>query len=76
MYSLIAIASIPSRLGVGVKPTEAAWNSDLGEFALSYEDVRKSASPRDAILQFLESTYAAGARLSGWDHSLVGRGDR
>ena len=59
-----------------IKPAEAGWSSDLGEFALSYEDVRRSASPRDAILQFLESTYAAGARLSGWDHSLVGQRER
>ena len=58
---------------MAIKPAEASWNSDLGEFALSYEDVRKSESPRDAILQFFGSTYAAGARLSGWDPGLVGR---
>jgi hypothetical protein len=61
---------------MAIKPSEASWNSDLGEFALSYEDVRTSASPRDAIVEFLESTYAAGASLSGWDQSLVGGGDR
>jgi hypothetical protein len=54
-----------------VEPAEARWNPDLGEFALPYEDVRKSASPRNAILQFFESTYAAGARLRGWDQSLL-----
>lgn len=59
-----------------IEPAEAGWNSDLGEFALTYEDVRTSASPRGAILQFLESTYAAGARLGGWDPSLVVERDR
>lgn len=59
-----------------IKPAEAGWNSELGEFALSYDDVRGSASPREAILQFFESTYAAGARLSGWDPGLVGGQDR
>jgi hypothetical protein len=54
-----------------IEPAEAGWNSDLGEFALRYEDVRKSASPRDAILRFFESTYAAGASLTGWDPGLV-----
>ncbi|HEV3102509.1 MAG TPA: DUF5996 family protein [Candidatus Dormibacteraeota bacterium] len=54
-----------------ISPPNAGWNSDLGEFALEYDDVRKSASPRDAILQFCESTYAAGARLRGWDPTLV-----
>ncbi|HXC79048.1 MAG TPA: DUF5996 family protein [Candidatus Acidoferrum sp.] len=61
---------------MAIKPTEAGWNSDLGEFALSYEDVRKSASPKDAILQFFQSTYAAGARLSGWDPSLASEGNQ
>lgn len=54
-----------------IEPSTAGWNADLGEFALPYEAVRKSASPRDAILRFFESTYAAGARLSDWDPSLV-----
>jgi len=55
----------------GIEPTEAGWNAGLGEFALLYEDVRRAASPRDAILDFCESTYAAGARLRGWDAGLV-----
>jgi hypothetical protein len=54
-----------------IAPTAAGWNAGLGEFALPYEDVRKSASPRDAILRFFESTYAAGASLTGWDPGLV-----
>lgn len=54
-----------------IQPPEAGWSSDLGEFALPYEDVRKSASPRNAILQFFESTFTAGARLRGWDAGLV-----
>jgi hypothetical protein len=54
-----------------VEPGGAGWSPDLGEFALSYDDVRNSAAPEEAILQFFESTYAAGSRLSGWDPSLV-----
>jgi uncharacterized protein DUF5996 len=54
-----------------IEPAAAGWNSDLGEFALPYEDVRKSTSPRDAILRFFESAYAAGASLTGWDPDLV-----
>ena len=54
-----------------IAPAEASWSLDLGEFALPYEDVRASASPREAILEFFESTYAAGARLGDWDASLV-----
>jgi hypothetical protein len=56
-----------------IRPPQAGWNSSLGEFALLYDDVRKSESPEDAILQFCESTYAAGARLRGWDPGLVAK---
>jgi hypothetical protein len=59
---------------VTIQPAGAGWNADLGEFALLYEDVRKSPSPRDQILRFLESTYAAGARLRDWDPNLVAVG--
>jgi len=57
--------------GQRVEPSRASWEPKLGEFALLYDDVRKAASPKDAILDFCESTYAAGARLLGWDPGLV-----
>ena len=49
-----------------VAPSAARFDPDLGEFVLSYEDVRRSADPRQAILDFAESTYEAGARLQHW----------
>ena len=54
-----------------IQPAQARWDVGLGEFALLYDDVRRSSSPEDAILDFCESTYAAGARLRGWDPKLV-----
>jgi hypothetical protein len=54
-----------------VEPSAAGWNPVLGEFALPYDDVRTSVEPRNAILQFFESTYAAGARLGRWDPGLA-----
>ncbi len=56
---------------VPVQPAGAAWNAGMGLFALRYDDVIKSPSPRDQILRFFESTYAAGARLRDWDPNLV-----
>jgi hypothetical protein len=53
-----------------VGPSPAAWNKQLGEFILMYDDVRQSESPRDALLEFLQSTYEAGARLGKWDPAL------
>jgi Family of unknown function (DUF5996) len=54
-----------------IQPPGAAWSKDLGEFALPYDDVRASQSPEDAILQFCESAYAAGARRARWDPDLA-----
>jgi hypothetical protein len=54
-----------------VGPAAAFWSDALGEFLLRYEDVRSAASPQATILEFLETTYEAAARLAGWDPGLV-----
>jgi len=51
---------------------EPGWDDGMGEFLLPYEDVRTAADPRRALLDFLERTYEAGARLARWDEALVG----
>ena len=56
-----------------IEPAEAFYDRGLGEFILLYEDVRRSASPEDALTAFLESTYAAGAALAGWDRKALER---
>lgn len=56
-----------------VRPVEAGWNHALSEFILMYDDVRRAESPRAALLEFLESTYAAGARLANWDRASLER---
>lgn len=56
-----------------VRPAGADWDSSIGEFLLPYDDVRSASSPRGALLQFCESVYAAGAKLAGWDESLLAR---
>jgi hypothetical protein len=53
-----------------VGPAGAAWNDGLGELVLPYDDVRSTAAPAAAIREFLDSSYAAVAHLSGWDGSL------
>jgi Family of unknown function (DUF5996) len=42
------------------------FDRDLGEFVLSYDDVRRAADPPQAILDFAQTTFEAGARLQGW----------
>jgi Family of unknown function (DUF5996) len=56
-----------------VAPAGAAWNEAAGEFILSYEAVRSADDPRRALLEFCESTYAAGAGLAGWDRQALER---
>jgi hypothetical protein len=33
---------------------------------LLYEDLRRLDNPRQAVLDFLQSSYEAGARLANW----------
>ena len=54
-----------------VRPTGAAWNPQLSEFILVYDDVRRAESPEEALYAFLESTYDAGARLAKWDRAAL-----
>jgi len=55
-----------------IQPKAAFWSKDMGEWLLRYEDVRRSASPRDAVLAFASSTYDAAAMLAKWDPFLKG----
>ena len=57
--------------GAPLRPAAARWNPDMGEFILLYEDVRRSNDPRQAILDFAESTFQAGAARQQWDPALI-----
>lgn len=48
-----------------VRP-EKAFYSPLGEFLLMYNDVRQSTEPEKLLMEFLQSTYEAGANLGNW----------
>jgi hypothetical protein len=66
--------SVPTPAGLErevVRPASAGWNSQLGEFILMYDEVRTANAPAEALLEFLQSTYEAGARLAGWDRSAL-----
>jgi hypothetical protein len=54
-----------------VKPDAAAWSEQMGEFILPYDAVRTAADPRGALLDFLETTYRAGAERAGWAPELA-----
>jgi hypothetical protein len=66
--------TVPQPAGIEdaqVRPGAAKWNGQLSEFILMYDDVRRAGSPEAALLEFLESTYDAGARLAKWDRATL-----
>lgn len=54
-----------------VRPTAARFDKNLREFVLPYEAVRSAPHPREALLEFLGSTFDAAAGLAGWDTDLT-----
>ena len=53
-----------------VAPAAATYQRDLSEFILPYDAVRSTRDPAGTLTSFLQSTYAAGARLAHWDATL------
>ena len=66
--------TVPQPAGIEkapIRPAAASWNTQLSEFILMYDDVRRAESPEQALYDFLESTYEAGARLAQWDRAML-----
>jgi len=66
----------PEPAGFGdaqVKPDAAFYSKDVNEFFLPYDAIRKSSSPEDALMDFCQSTYEAGADLAKWDRKMLER---
>jgi hypothetical protein len=63
----------PGFAKAAVRPAAAYYSPQMSEFFLSYEDVRRSADPRATLLDFLQSTYDAGASLGNWDRAALER---
>lgn len=56
-----------------VRPAAAFYHPQMKEFLLMYDDVRTARSPKDALLEFLQSTYEAAATLAKWDRKSLER---
>lgn len=54
-----------------VEPAPAYYHSDLREFVLPYDEVRKAEDPDHMLSQFLQSTYEAAANLGKWDRASL-----
>jgi hypothetical protein len=65
-------APVPEGLaGKAVRP--GTWDAALGEFILKYDEVRAAADPEAAVMEFLETSYVAGADAAKWDRKGLER---
>ncbi len=58
-----------------VQPASAFYHPDLHEYLLMYDEIRQAASPREFLMQFLQSTYEAAATLGHWDRKALERAE-
>jgi hypothetical protein len=56
-----------------IGPAKAFYHPSMHEFLLMYDDVRRASSPKAALLEFLQSTYDAGASLGNWNRGELER---
>jgi len=52
-------------------PPGATYDSQLGEFILPYDMVRKSPAGEKLVMDFLQASYAAAADLGKWDRAAL-----
>jgi hypothetical protein len=67
-------APVPSGLAeANVRPDAAGWDRALGEFIFTYDAVRAETFPEKALIEFVESAYAAAADAAKWDRAALER---
>jgi hypothetical protein len=63
----------PGLESAAIRPAAAYYSRDLADFILPYEAVRSASSPDEAVLEFYQSAYDAGANLARWDRAALDR---
>ncbi len=67
-------APVPEGLAdAKVQPAAAGWDKALGEFIFKYDALRREASTANALMEFLNSAYAAAADVARWDRPALER---
>jgi hypothetical protein len=56
-----------------IRPAGAFYNPPTGGFILPYDVVRQADEPDQVLMEFLQSTYEAGANLAAWDRAALER---
>lgn len=54
-----------------IKPQNAFYSEDLGEYLLPYQAVKNTSNPDEILLNFLQSTYKAAAVNGSWNRKAL-----
>ena len=65
--------NLPASAKQRSNPPPRFIQQEMHEFFLPYDAVRQSSSPENALMDFLQSTYEAGANLAEWDRKALER---
>ena len=57
--------------GATLSPAAAHWDAALGEYILDWDDIRESADPHAAALEFARSAIQHGCAVCDWDPALA-----
>ena len=57
--------------GATLSPAAARWDATLGEYILDWDDIRESADPHAAALEFARSAIQHGCAVCDWDPALA-----
>ena len=59
-----------------VRPGGAGYSSEMREFIFPYDEVRRSATPDEALLEFMQSSYEAAADSAAWDRKELEQAEK
>jgi hypothetical protein len=65
----------PGFAGASLSPAGAGWNEALGEYILDWDEVRASADPRAAAVEFARSAFRHACLVCDWDTQLAASAD-
>jgi hypothetical protein len=54
-----------------VSPSAARWDAGLGQYILDWDDVRESADPHAAALEFFRTVFTHACTVCEWDPNLA-----
>jgi len=72
-YYSYTLPEPPGLKEASIRPGQAFYSPEFSEFFLRYDDVRNSGEPEKTLMDFLQSTYEAGANLAHWDREALER---